>query len=306
MTGSEKKWTPTWSLATALYVTVDDLLKAHPEITPPRPRVGICPRTSDAEIITLAVMQALLGHTSERRWLRHARKHYRGMFPHLPGQSGWNKRLRALTSTMSWVITALARATSIFDDTLWLADSTPIECARSRPTVRRSQMAGWAEYGYCASHSRYFWGLRLHLVATPHGLPIAWAVTGAKTDERDVLAGLLDHLEPHLHQVLAADKGYRSTDLETELTRAGITLLRPAARNESTRPGATALKKVRQVIESIFDTLKDQLDLERHKGRTPTGVAARITQRVLALTTAIWHNDLIGAPTLRSLTPYDH
>ena len=53
-------------------------------------------------------------------------------------------------------------------------------------------------------------------------------------------------------------------------------------------------------------TLKDQLDLERHKGRTIDGVTARITQRILALTTAIWHNDLIGNPTLRSLTPYDH
>ena len=67
---------------------------------------------------------------------------------------------------------------------MWVADSTPVECARSRETVKRSDLAGWAEYGYCASHSRYFWGLRLHLLCTLHGLPVGFALTGAKADER--------------------------------------------------------------------------------------------------------------------------
>lgn len=64
----------------------------------------------------------------------------------------------------------------------WVADSTPVECGRSRETAKRSDLAGWAEYGYCASHTRYFWGLRLHLVCTLHGLPLGWALVGAKTD----------------------------------------------------------------------------------------------------------------------------
>ena len=63
-----------------------------------------------------------------------------------------------------------------------------VECGRSRETARQSDLAGWAEYGYCASHSRYFWGLRLHLVCTLQGLPVAFALAGAKADEREVLA----------------------------------------------------------------------------------------------------------------------
>ena len=51
-------------------------------------------------------------------------------------------------------------------DDVWLVDSTPIECGRSRDTAKRSALAGWAAYGWCASHSRWFWGLRLHLVCT--------------------------------------------------------------------------------------------------------------------------------------------
>ena len=75
---------------------------------------------------------------------------------------------------------------------MWVADSTPVECARSREAVQRSDLAGWAEYGYCASHSRFFWGLRLHLLCTLHGLPVGFALTGAKADERQTLLGILD------------------------------------------------------------------------------------------------------------------
>jgi len=65
------------TLATALYATTDDILKEHPDLAPRRPSVGITPRLSDAELVTLATMQAILGYTSEAKWLRHARAHLR-------------------------------------------------------------------------------------------------------------------------------------------------------------------------------------------------------------------------------------
>ena len=144
------------TLVTALYVQVDDLLKANPDRVPWRPPVGIAPRISDAELVTLAVAQALLGFTSEARWLRFGRLHLLGQFPHLPQQPGYNKRLRKLVGTLSWLIRALGTRTNMFDDDVWIADSTPVECGRSRETAKRSDLAGFAEYGYCASHSRYF------------------------------------------------------------------------------------------------------------------------------------------------------
>src|SRR4051812_5310407 len=72
------------TLALALYVKIDELLIGSPERTPWRPAVGIPPRISDAELVTLAVMQALLSFTSEARWLRHARSHLAHLFPYLP------------------------------------------------------------------------------------------------------------------------------------------------------------------------------------------------------------------------------
>jgi len=298
------------TLATALYVTSDDLLAAHPERVPARPRVGIAPKISDAELLTLAVMQALLGFTSETRWLRYARAQLLGMFPQLPQQSGYNKRLRKLAPTMTWLIGALAAQTGIGDDDVLVADSTPVECGGSRETQKRSDLAGWAEYGYCASHSRYFWGLRLHLVCTLHGLPLGWALTGAKADERAVLEQILADT-PALasrerRPVLIADKNYYGREFEAGLDAAGIELLRPARKGEQPRPGQRFFKPLRQVIESINDTLKGQLDLERHGGKTIAGVCARIAQRMLALTAAIWHNDRLGLDVRRSLTAYDH
>jgi hypothetical protein len=297
------------TLATALYVRVDDLLTTYPERAPSRPAVGITPKITDAEVVTLAVMAALLGFTSERRWLRFARGQLRALFPYLPGQSGYNKRLRALADTLGWLIGALARDTSLWSDDVWVADSTPVECARSRETVKRSQLAGFAEYGYCASHSRYFWGLRLHLLCTLHGLPVGFALTGAKADERHALLAILtgDHdLASRVNQTLIADKNYYGREFEAALPELGITLLRPARKGEPKRPGARLFKPLRQVIESINDTLKGQLDLETHGGRSIAGVLVRIWQRLLALTAVIWHNDHTGAPIKRSLIAYDH
>jgi hypothetical protein len=299
------------TLATALYVKTDDLLKASPHhLAPWRPAVGIALQLTDAELVTLAVMQAVLGFTSEARWLRHARVHLRYLFPYLPQQPGCNKRLRKAAELLRRVTRLLAADTSVWSDDVWIVDSTPVECGRSRETAKRSDLAGWAEYGYCASHSRFFWGLRLQLVCTLQGLPVAFALTGAKADERETLPDL-PAAEPGLvadrpGQTLIGDKNHFGRTFEHQLAEQDIRLLRPARKGEVERPGASLFKPLRQIIESVNETFKGQLDLEQHRGRTPGGVTARVMQRILALTAAIWHNEHTGQPVVRSLTAYDH
>jgi hypothetical protein len=298
------------TLALALYVKIDDWLKDSPDLGPWRPAGGFTPEISDTELLTLSVMGPLLRFTSEARWLRHARKHLTHLFPYLPQQPGYNKRLRKLVATMNRLIRYLAADTSIYTDDVWVVDSTPVECARARDTVRGSDLAGWAQYGYCASHSRFFWGLRLHLVSTLHGLPIVFALTGAKADERQVLLDILGE-EPDLllarqGQTLIGDKNYFGRDFEATLAGAGMNLLRPARKGEPDHPGAQFFKPLRQTVESNFDTFKGQLDLEQHGGHTPQGVLARVLQRILALTSTIWHNNHTGQPIHRSLIAYDH
>ncbi len=293
-----------------MYVKIDDMLRDWPDLAPVRPATSTPLTLSDAELLTMAVMSALLGFTSERRWLRYADKELAGMFPRMIGQSGWNKRLRKAFFLFIRVIRMLAMDTSLWSDDVWVVDSTPVQCGCSRETVKRSDAAGWAEYGYCASHSRYFWGLRLHLVCTLAGLPVMFALAGAKADERETLLGMLeaarDVTAAHPGQVIIGDKNYFGRAFEAELTEREMTLLRPVRKGEARRAGQNLFKPLRQVIESVNWTFKGQLDLERHGGKTPEGILARVLARVLALTAAIWHNDKTGQPVMRSLTAYDH
>jgi hypothetical protein len=298
------------TLAIALYARIDDTLKDRPELAPWRPKVGIAPKLSDAELLTLAALQVLLGHANETGWLRFAGKHLSHLFPYLPGQAGYNKRLRKSAGQLQAMVRLLAIDTDVWADDTWLIDSTPIECGRSRTTTQRSNLAGWAGYGYCASHSRLFWGLRLHLVCTPTGLPITFALANPKLDERDVAIDMFE-AEPGLlagrrGQTIIADKGYVSAEFERRLAEHGVELVRPARKDEPPRPGAPQLRRLRQIIESVNNTLKAQLSLEDHGGRTAQGVTVRILQRLLALAAAIWHNHHTRQPILRTLTAYDH
>ena len=294
------------ALLTALYVELED--RVLPVVGWNRDHLpGRKPSLSDAELLCLAVAQQLLGFASERRWIRYARTHLAAMFPNLPGQSGYGKRLRAQGGLIAAVITELARDSGSWHDKLRLLDSTPLPCAASRETVKRSDLAGHAGYGYCASHSRFFWGFRLYLIAAPDGMPIIWGLANPKIGEREVTQALLER-EPHLvrtGQIILGDKGFAGREFESFVRdELGARLLRPDRRNEATRHGKLA--RVRQWIEAIFDTLKGQLTLEEHGGRTLTGVYARVAARLLALATAIWHNWRINAPIKRSLIAYDH
>jgi hypothetical protein len=137
---------------------------------------------------------------------------------------------------------------------------------------------------------------------------VSFALSNPRADEREMLRDMLE-IEPGLlrcGQVIMADKGYRSAELEAFLASHGVTLIRPAMAREPQRPGRHLLRPLRQIIESVNQTLKAQLDLERHGGRTVVGVFTRVLQRLLALTAAIWHNGLTGDCPLRSLIAYDH
>ncbi|MFZ1881796.1 MAG: IS982 family transposase [Gaiellaceae bacterium] len=283
------------ALLISLYVLVDDLL-------PARRRFGRPPRISDSELICLAVAQVLLDCPNESRFLRLARQRLGHLFPYIPGQSGFNKRLRALAPQLVEAVTLLSQLSPSFCDRLRLLDSTPVPCAASRETVRRSALAGYGGYGYCRSHSRWFWGFRLYLLCSPDGLPVGFELAPANAPERIVAAELLERvLEPG--QLVIGDKGFAGAEFEQRVAALGGQLLRPDRKDEPPRFGS--LGGIRQWIESTFDTLKDQLSLERHGSRTLTGLVSRIARRLLALTAAIIHNWQLGTPG-RHLTAYDH
>ncbi|MFJ3595381.1 IS982 family transposase [Streptomyces sp. NPDC090126] len=287
------------ALLAALYVFIDDHVASCL-------RIGRPPKLTDAELLCLAVAQVLLGFPSARHWIRFAHARLGHLFRYLPQQSACNKRLNAAGPLISAVIEALARQVPTWNDDLRLIDSTPLPCAASRETVKRSDLAGHCGYGFCRSHSRFFWGLRLYLVTTAEGMPVTWCLATPKTGQREVMAALKrDHRLVRQGQVILADKGFAGKEFEAFVAeRLGAHPVRPDRKDEPARHGKPA--RVRQWIEAVIDTLKGQLSLEQHGGRTPAGVFARTGQRLLALAAGIWHNWTTGAPTKRSLIAYDH
>jgi hypothetical protein len=145
------------TLITALYVQVDDLfIQLGVRSSSGRPGPGRPPRLTDSELVCLAVAQVLLGCNSERRWLRFAHGRLGHLFRYLPQSPAYNKRLRAAYRLVEHAIRHLAGLTPSWWDQVRPLDSTPVPCGASRETVQRSELADWANYGYCASHSRYF------------------------------------------------------------------------------------------------------------------------------------------------------
>jgi len=219
-------------LVIALYVTIDELLGSDPR----RGRPGRKPRLSDAELVTLAVAQVLLGCHGEHRWLRLCYGRLGHLFPYLPAQPGYNKRLRQARWLLGEVLAHLAGQTSGVHDTLRLLDATAVPCAASRETVKRSALCGWADYGWCPSHSRWYWGLKLYVLCTPDGSAVAWCLANPKLGEREVAMALLDRGSLQPGQVLIVDKGLAGAQVDQHLADLARSWSAPTA--ATSQPGS--------------------------------------------------------------------
>ena len=292
------------TLLIALYVLVDDHVIPAGQRRAGRPR-----KLTDSELVCLAVAQVLLGARSEHHWLRMCYGRLGHLFPYLPRQPGYHKRVKAAAPLICQATQRLAALCPSAGDGLRLLDATAVPCGMSRQTVQRSQLAGWAGYGYCASHSRWYWGLKLYLLTTGEGMPVAWCLATPAIGEREIAEELLAHARDigalRAGMVVLADKGLAGRFIERYAAeQIGVLLVRPDRRDEQYRFGNLA--PVRQWIESVNNTLKSQLGLEHHGARSDAGVYARVAQRLLALAAVIWHNWQTDALAKRSLTAYDH
>lgn len=279
-------------LCISVYCTADDLL-------PLRPCNGRR-KLTDAEVVTLCVAQVIMGIPSGRRFLRAARWQLGHLFPYLPGQDALHKRRARLADTIEWLIGVFAAKSPGSSDDLVLLDSTPVECGRSLETTRRSDLADVCGYGYCKSHSRWFWGMRLHLLCAPDGTPRAATLAAADRPERDVALGLLSRSLAG-GETIVCDKGYAGREFEHAVKELGGMVVRPARKDEPDTH--IHLAPIRQRIESVFLTFKDLLTLERHGARTACNLRARIATRLLALAACIHLNHQLGQPS-RAIANY--
>lgn len=294
------------TLLVALYVELTDrIIPARRPLRHASP--GRPPTLTDAELVCLAVAQVLLRYNDEHHWLRAAPSRVGHLFPRLLSQSEYNRRLRGAADLLEDTLRWLATHTPGSAELLRLVDGTPVPCGASRTTARRSDLFGYAGYGRDTSHHRFYWGANLLLLVTCDGTTTGFGLANPKlAGERQALLRLLDlpANNPVPGTVLVSDKGLAGHQVETALASKQLLLLRPA-RTDEPDPGHFPAW-LRQRVEAIIWTLKHQLGLDRHGGRIPAGLWARVVQRLLALNAVIWFNWQIGAPIKRSLIAYDH
>ncbi len=280
------------ALVVAAYVFADEY--------PVPARCGRPAKVTDAELVALAVCQAAMGISSDRQFLGLVGRILPGWFAHLPEQSQYNRRLRALVELIAAVQQRLARWLDTGD--LRLCDGTLLACASYPGCASRSDFAGFARYGYQKSHHRFLWGVRLVLLTDPRGLPLGYTLVPAGEKEYEPLADLLTGTPS---EIVIADKGLWGRGYRERLAAGGVELITPAKkRTDDNEAGERRLASVRLAIESVFSNLKGQMRLERHLAKTPAGLAVRIAQRLLALTLGILLNTLAGRPA-RALAAYD-
>jgi hypothetical protein len=103
-------------------------------------------------------------------------------------------------------------------------------------------------------------------------------------------------------EIVVCDKGYVGAAVEAAVAKIGGVVVRPA-RADGPAGSRPHLGRIRQRSESVFQTFKDLLCLERHGARTPEGLGTRVGLRILALAASIWLNHQLGRPT-RSLVGF--
>ena len=265
------------------------------------PRPGPPGNTTDAELVALAVAQAITGTCSDRQFLGIVGRLLPGFFPVLPDQPQYNRRLRRLTAQITRV--QLMVAELIAEDPVRLVDGTLIACANYPGCASHSHFAGDASYGYCPSKSEFVWGMRLVVICDIKGVPVGYDLVGPKTgDERDSALHLAG---AHAGAILFADGGFWGRELNASLDLIDVTLITPDKHRLGQRPPSEIAKaRIRLVIESLFSNLKRQMRLEDHLAKTTPGLVQRIAQRLLALTIAMFLNALTGRPP-RALAAYD-
>jgi hypothetical protein len=265
------------------------------------PRPGPLGKTTDAELIALAVAQAAMGIPSDRQFLGLVGKVLPGWFPHLPEQSQYNRRLRRLTPSIAAVQLQLAEL--VAERRVLLADGTLIGCANYAGCASRSHFAGDAAYGYSPSKSQFIWGMRLVLICDRKGVPVGYDLVDPKAGQER--QAVLERAAAHPGSILFCDGGFWGAEYKQQMELIAIELITPQRHKLGSRPPAEIAKaRVRLVIESVFSNLKQQMRLEHHLAKTTPGLAQRIAQRLLALTVGIFVNLLSGRPA-RALVAYD-
>lgn len=232
---------------TEIYCFVDDFLKAHPRRAQWRRSPNAAPRFTDAEVITIALLQGSFGCATLKRAYQLVAHNYARAFPSLCSYKQWLNRLHLLTSLVGQLVVA-ARRCNFPETTLYLMDAKPIPvCKPIRHGRVRLLRDDGAYFG--KSTTGWFFGFKLHVITTHGGEVLCGALTPANINERDVAGALAEAVAGG---IVLCDGGYRSARLASALTQAAELLLITPQESGERRALVSSL---RERVETTFSQL---------------------------------------------------
>lgn len=250
---------------------------------------------SDAEVLTLSIMQEALSMDSEESFLRFVRRNYLYLFPHLLSRDRYHRRRRALTEVTLMLFRHLAaffkhRARHL------IVDSAPVETAAFVRSQSASASMPEAAYGYIPSKKRHFFGFRLHSLVSHEGAVIDFILSPANVDERTVAQVLLG---AYGGRYVLGDNGYSGTPMQITAARHGYELWVSPRQRQVPKTRAEAqwrrwLRGKRDLVETVFSMLADQFKVEATRALSLWGLKARMAAKLLAFNMSLYLNHLLG------------
>jgi hypothetical protein len=280
---TEQDWADT---ITTWYVLVDDAYQRlmAKRATGLRAR-GPAPEMSDSEVITVGLIIETYFQGHEEVGYAFVRQYLRDLFPRLLDGDRFNERRRRLVGVIEMIRRDLRDQKLNTNERVRLVDSAPVTLMTYTRGSRSHSVVGSDYFGVVASKKGKFFGLRLHVTATPDQLIDEWLLAPAAAHDVKVLEALVLDCRD---LILIADKAYNDAELEARLWHKRRIHLLPLRRaNQKQQWSDTlrrALGRVRHRVETVLSVLSTTFNMQRPRGRCLTGHVVRIATCILAHT----------------------
>ena len=272
-------------LLTIIYVIVDDWYKTH-GVHFLKGKPGAKPEFTDSEVITLMLAADFIPFPSETQFVEFIRANYLFLFPKLLDQSQFNRRARWLRLLVEELRRHWLVQLGVSSRTHFLLDTKPVPVLGYKRSKKHSDFAGSADYGVCPSRNMKYFGYKLVVISTFDGLPVAYELVPANTDERDAAETVLAYVRD---SQIFGDKGFIGADWQAEIyERTGNriwTVKRANQHLQNSKDFDRWLNSVRERIEGVFHEIQNTgRNIERLLAKTVLGLCTRIIAKMASHT----------------------
>lgn len=243
---------------------------------------GRKPEFTDSEMITFIILKEFLQCKSERKFLGFMHGNYIDMFPNMVDQAQFNRRSRALRLVLDKLRSHFADSFGAQLSSLYVLDTEPVPVVGYKRPKAKSDFLGSAEYGYCKSKSLHYWGYKCVMLVTADGIPVAFELVPANTDERDAAEEVLPAANPG--SIILGDKGFideeRQEAWEEHYGVSVCTFKRKNQHKQNPPLIQVLLKENREQIETTFSSIDRVEGLENQGAKTVLGLVSRTIAKI--------------------------